>query len=187
MRAVQRTPLVGLLLVLGLVVAAQPSSADGVGTLPPISDQERAESVVDLKPSVIDLDLGVAADVASTERDDGETVVTLTADILFAFGKADLPPAAKKKIGELARKAPRSARMTVDGHTDSVGTAGSNTKLSQRRADAVAKVIRATRPDLKLTVKGFGETRPLEPNRLGGEDNPEGRAKNRRVELRYHG
>ncbi|HRW01540.1 MAG TPA: hypothetical protein P5314_07170 [Tetrasphaera sp.] len=46
---------------------------------------------------------------------------------------------------------------------------------------------RAARPDLKLDVEGFGKGRPVAPNSQGGEDNPEGRALNRRVEIRYEG
>ena len=87
-----------------------------------------------------------------------------------------------------ARKpVPRGATVTIGGHTDSIGTTASNQKLSQRRAQAVATVVKAARSDLKLSVKGYGESRPVAPNTSGGKDDPDGRAQNRRVEIRYGG
>lgn len=65
-----------------------------------------------------------------------------------------------------------------------VGNDADNMKLWQAWAQAVADIIKAARPDLVLDVKGFGETKPVAPNEVGGKDNPENRAKNRRVELR---
>lgn len=62
-----------------------------------------------------------------------------------------------------------------------------NKDLSQQRAKAVAAILETARPDLKLDVEGFGKGRPVAPNSQGGEDNPEGRALNRRVEIRYEG
>lgn len=55
------------------------------------------------------------------------------------------------------------------------------------RAQAVADAVAAARPDLVLEVAGRGEAEPAAPNEQGGEDNPEGREQNRRVELRYTG
>jgi outer membrane protein OmpA-like peptidoglycan-associated protein len=160
--------------------------ADGVNDLPPVTDDQIARAVNDLRLQIDDLRLRVD-DVDATTIDAGETVVTLKSDVLFAFGKASLSGAAKRRIGELAEKAPRKARVKVYGHTDSIGSTGSNRSLSRARARAVAGAIRAARPDLRLEVQGFGEARPVEPNRSGGKDNPEGRAANRRVEIRYGG
>ena len=58
-------------------------------------------------------------------------------------------------------------------------------RLSQRRAEAVAAAVAAARPDLVLSTEGRGEADPVAPNDNGGEDNPDGRAANRRVEIRY--
>jgi OOP family OmpA-OmpF porin len=71
------------------------------------------------------------------------------------------------------------AKIEVGGHTDSVGTDEHNMTLSQQRAEAVrnyliSKGIAADR----LTVKGYGETKPVADN-----ETEEGRFKNRRVEL----
>lgn len=78
---------------------------------------------------------------------------------------------------------PELARIEVEGHTDDQGNDASNLKLSDRRAIAVKdylakKGVAAQR----LTAKGYGETRPIAPNRT-----PEGRAENRRVEFRLLG
>lgn len=123
--------------------------------------------------------------VESTATDGDETVVSLRADILFAFGRADLSAAAAAKIGDVLNTVPQRASRKVYGHTDSVGDDAHNSALSLARGKAVAALVRRARPDLTLDVRGFGESRPVEPNTRGGKDNPEGRAANRRVGLRY--
>jgi outer membrane protein OmpA-like peptidoglycan-associated protein len=70
--------------------------------------------------------------------------------------------------------------LTIEGHTDNVGTAQYNQDLSERRAAAVrdALVSKYGVPGARLTAKGYGLTRPVETN-----STIEGRAHNRRVEL----
>jgi outer membrane protein OmpA-like peptidoglycan-associated protein len=157
-----------------------------VAQLPSVSDAELADSIDDISLGVDDITT-VVDDVESTATDAGETVVTLRSDVLFAFGEAQLPPSAGRRIAALVAKAPRGARLKVYGHTDSVGSDASNRTLSLARAKAGAAAVRKARPDLRLDVKGFGESRPVQPNEQGGDDNPDGRAANRRVELRYAG
>jgi len=72
-----------------------------------------------------------------------------------------------------------SARFRIEGHTDSVGSADYNLKLSQRRANAVRDYLisKGISPD-RLEAVGYGETRPIASNRTAA-----GRAKNRRVEI----
>lgn len=149
-----------------------------------LGDADLARSVSPLTANVADLSRNVT-DVASTKRDGGDEVVTLQSDILFAFGKATLSDRAKARINEMVADIARNARLSVSGHTDSIGSTASNKKLSTARAKAVADVVAAQRPDLRLSVKGYGESRPVAPNSSAGKDNPEGRAANRRVELRY--
>jgi len=121
-----------------------------------------------------------------TETTQGdETVVSLDSDILFAFGSAEVSPVATERIGQLVVEIPQGAAVSVIGHTDSVGDDAANLELSRQRAQAVAAAITAARPDLALDVQGRGETEPVAPNSSGGEDNPEGREQNRRVEIRY--
>jgi outer membrane protein OmpA-like peptidoglycan-associated protein len=72
--------------------------------------------------------------------------------------------------------------VSIAGHTDDVGTPANNLKLSQARAQAVAVAIRRARPDLVLTVHGFGEGKPVATNSTDS-----GRSENRRVEIRFAG
>ena len=74
---------------------------------------------------------------------------------------------------------PEIARVAVDGHTDSVGTARANLALSRRRAIAVMRWLVAHGVDeRRLEARGFGPRRPIADNKTA-----EGRAKNRRVEF----
>ena len=148
------------------------------------SDADLATSISPLTANINDLTASVT-DVADKTRVGSDELVTLKSDVLFAFGKATLSERAQAKIRTLVNDVPKKAQLSVTGHTDSIGSTSSNQTLSAARAKAVADVIGAARPDLKLTVAGYGEARPTAPNASGGKDNPEGRAKNRRVELRY--
>jgi len=102
---------------------------------------------------------------------------------LFAFGKADLTATGQEAIRqyrEQAREKLSSAKsVTITGHTDNVGPAEFNQKLSEQRAQAVADYIISLGADpAKITVVGKGETQPVAENSTA-----EGRAKNRRVEV----
>ena len=115
-----------------------------------------------------------------------DTSVTLGSDVLFAFGSDALAPAAGPRLAALARAvAAAGGRATVVGHTDSVGDTAANVALSRRRAQAVAAALTAASPGLRLTVAGRGEAEPVAPNTTGGQDDPQGRAKNRRVTTTY--
>ncbi len=76
--------------------------------------------------------------------------------------------------------------VEVQGHTDSKGSDEYNDKLSQRRAEEVKKyLIKRKLAKERIVVKTFGEKQPAVPNDLpDGSDDPEGRARNRRVEFR---
>jgi len=112
--------------------------------------------------------------------------VRLMADILFDWDSAKLKPQARAKIKEIIAEIPQGAAVQVNGYTDALGTESYNLGLSKKRAQAVAEVIAADRPDLVLTIKGFGKADPVAPNTNDdGSDNPIGRAQNRRVEILY--
>jgi outer membrane protein OmpA-like peptidoglycan-associated protein len=102
--------------------------------------------------------------------------------IYFAFNSADLEPASDPAIAALADVLAGHPDWTgtIEGHTDSVGTAAANLTLSERRAAAVrTRLVGAHRVDpARLATQGFGSSRPREPNAT-----IEGRARNRRVEL----
>ena len=106
---------------------------------------------------------------------------TYAAVVLFDFDSAEVKTEAHPMLDEaviILKKNP-AIKVEVDGHTDNVGPAVYNMKLSERRANSIMKYfidhgINAER----LTIKGFGLTKPA-----AGNDTKEGRAKNRRVEL----
>ncbi|MGM0700165.1 MAG: OmpA family protein [Actinomycetota bacterium] len=148
-------------------------------------DQSQIDkSIVELEPGIYDLDKGIE-DVETTKASGGDTVVTLDTDILFDFDSAELSDTAKKKIKDLVEDLPSDSEITVGGHTDSKGEDDYNKKLSEDRAKAVAEVLTSENSDLEVTAKGFGESEPVESDEKNGKDDPEGRAKNRRVEIRY--
>jgi outer membrane protein OmpA-like peptidoglycan-associated protein len=163
---------------------AQGSHADGVNALQAITQAQLDLSVHDIALQVSDLQLQVK-DVDTTSTDGAQTVVSLNSDVLFAFGKSDLSQPATTKIVTLLAKAPKNARVKVYGYTDNIGRPESNRRLSQARARSVATAIHSGRPDLRLSEHGYGEARPVAPNTSGGKDDPVGRAKNRRVEIRF--
>lgn len=69
--------------------------------------------------------------------------------------------------------------LEVQGHTDNVGAAAHNQKLSQQRADAVkAYLVKRGTPDARLVSKGYGMTQPLVPNNSASN-----KALNRRVQF----
>jgi outer membrane protein OmpA-like peptidoglycan-associated protein len=107
--------------------------------------------------------------------------VALPSQVLFDFDDDQLSgsaPGALDQVLIAIRERP-NARVTVEGHTDDVGTAEYNQRLSERRAEAVAAYLaRGGIAREQLTVRGFGALRPVAPN--DGEDN---RRKNRRVEI----
>lgn len=127
---------------------------------------------------------GSVSTLATTEQSAGSTTITLATDILFRPDLWDVPGNAREQIVDLVAQIPSGANVSVAGHTDSVVGAVDNQELSQHRADAVAAVIAAARPDLVLDVQGYGPTRPAV-----AEDpaNPATYAANRRVEIVYQG
>lgn len=172
-----------VLLAAALVASGVPSEASDEFRF---TDEQLQASIVPLADEVSALSPSVTP-VETVEEDQGQTIITLQSDILFAFAESGISKNAKEKIIDLVEDVPQDATVDVGGHTDSIGDDASNLKLSEERAQNVASVIGKARPDLSLTVEGFGESRPVEANEQGGEDNPEGRAANRRVEIRYGG
>ena len=121
------------------------------------------------------------AKLGAVRDDDRGMIITLSGSVLFASNKATLLPAARarlEKVTDVLLEDP-DRTLTVEGHTDSKGSDDFNTRLSQRRADAVrdAIVARGYPRDLVQT-QGMGESQPVADN-----DSSEGRANNRRVEI----
>lgn len=153
-----------------------------------ITDAMRAEATIDLRPDDAQWDLRPDDSTTSLEtviEEDEATTVRLTSDLLFPFGEHKITERAAEAVRDLLDDIPQGAEVAVDGHTDSIGDDASNDELSERRATAVADILRSARPDLRLTVKGHGEREPIAENEAEGKDNPAGRAMNRRVEIGY--
>lgn len=168
----------GTALAAGLVLSAlmaPTATADGVDDLPPVAEQELADSIYDIELSLT----GITTHIGDMERsEDSSDRVVLDSDILFGFDEATLSPAATKAIGEVVADIPDGASVTIAGYTDDVGEDTYNQTLSTQRAEAVQKAIAKARPDLGLTAEGHGSVDPVASN-----SEPEGRAKNRRVEI----
>jgi outer membrane protein OmpA-like peptidoglycan-associated protein len=117
-----------------------------------------------------------------------EVKIELDADVLFDFDKYNLKSEATdslKKVGQVVQSYP-DAPLLIEGHTDGVGTHAHNMKLSDDRASSVKNwlVQNAGVQGSRVTTKGWGETKPVAPNKNpDSTDNPAGRQKNRRVEL----
>jgi outer membrane protein OmpA-like peptidoglycan-associated protein len=100
----------------------------------------------------------------------------------FDFDKANIRPDAQPILDEAIStlKEYQQITLSVDGYTDSIGTEAYNQKLSMRRAKSVADYLAKGGIDgTRMTEKGFGESQPVASN-----DTAEGRAQNRRVELK---
>ena len=115
-----------------------------------------------------------------------EIRIALNSDVLFDFDKATILPKAFPELQKVAivLKSYPNAACTIEGHTDAVGNDGYNQTLSERRADAVKEWLVANGVTARLTTRGWGRSKPVAPNkRPNGQDDPEGRQKNRRVEI----
>jgi len=101
----------------------------------------------------------------------------------FGFNKDNLTKEAREAIDQLAESvaATKGYIITVEGGTDSVGGSDYNYELSQRRADAVIQYLASEKniPAYKIYLIGLGKDKPVETNKTR-----EGRAKNRRVDIR---
>jgi outer membrane protein OmpA-like peptidoglycan-associated protein len=115
------------------------------------------------------------------ERRGEEIYMSLASDILFTSGSAALAPGADDKLREVAGILQQYPRTMIEivGHTDSVGAETSNQTLSERRAVSVKDaLVRNGVSPARIVTRGAGELRPLADN-----STPEGRARNRRVDL----
>jgi outer membrane protein OmpA-like peptidoglycan-associated protein len=168
--------------LVGLVVAlAVPTAAVA---------QPSGGQVLDLELPVVDLTLAESSLDDSLQAEDlgREVRLTLAADVLFRFNKASLTPKARSRLAEVSRRirAADPDSIRVEGYTDSKGSPAYNLRLSQRRAEAVAGALgKSLRGGPSLRTTGRGEQDPVAANTMDGEDNPRGRAKNRRVTLRF--
>ncbi|WP_239647337.1 OmpA family protein [Nocardiopsis baichengensis] len=188
------------LLALGVPTAAQ-ADEDGPEEIVAEVDAGPPETIPvhDISAPVLDISAPVQELTYGTENADGslkdeenseERVVTLAADVLFEFDEAELSGDAQEALEEAAdilREEADGKTVDIDGYTDSKGSDSHNVPLSEQRAEAVEKELASLLDGVDVTfeTEGHGSADPVAPNQIDGEDNPEGREKNRRVEIRY--
>lgn len=112
---------------------------------------------------------------------------TMKADNYFDFDKSELKPEGKKVVKEISNELTKenaTGTLKIEGHTDSIGTNEYNQKLSERRAQSVENEFKQniTTDKIKYETRGYGEEKPVADN-----TSEEGRAKNRRVEIKFEG
>ena len=112
--------------------------------------------------------------------------INLSSDVLFDFDKAELKPEADTELQKAADVIRQKGKgvILITGYTDSKGTDEYNQRLSLARAQAVKSWFEAQGLNQDFQVAGQGAKNPVAANtHPDGSDNPEGRAKNRRVEI----
>ena len=115
-------------------------------------------------------------------REGNNLRLIMPGNITFATNSAEIAPQFYSTLNAVAlvlKEFPETL-IEVTGHTDSTGSEEYNLQLSQQRANSVAQylIAQGIAPN-RILAKGMGESMPIAPN-----DTPEGRAANRRVEIR---
>jgi outer membrane protein OmpA-like peptidoglycan-associated protein len=133
--------------------------------------------------NIIRIDFPEPAAHSELERTLAANQVATVYGIYFSFARTDIRKQSEPVLKEIAAilKANPGWKLRIDGHTDGVGNDSANLDLSRRRAAEVkqALVSRFHIDPARLTTGGYGESSPKATNAT-----PEGRALNRRVELR---
>jgi OmpA-OmpF porin, OOP family len=106
---------------------------------------------------------------------------SIALQINFETGKSVIKPESQKIVDQIAEmlKSDAAMKVSIEGHTDNVGTAASNKTLSENRSKAVmAALITKGIDKARLSSKGWGQEKPI-----GDNNTPEGKEQNRRVEI----
>jgi outer membrane protein OmpA-like peptidoglycan-associated protein len=177
-----------------MVVLSQQSLSQGTGSPSPggikeDSKVDRSTVQTDIRTLVSSVEnlSGNIQDLQVKETD-LEIRIDLAADVLFDFDKSDIKPQAQpllKKAAEYIRDKGKGS-IRIEGYTDAKGSDSYNQKLSERRATSVKNwfIKKEGLRDFKFSTEGFGAKKPVAPNtKPDGSDDPEGRQKNRRVEI----
>ncbi|MEA2786341.1 MAG: hypothetical protein QOF71_2445 [Candidatus Eremiobacteraeota bacterium] len=120
-----------------------------------------------------------------------EVRIELAADVLFDFDSAAIQAKAKPELARVAKfiRGNAKGQVRILGYTDGKGSAAYNQGLSQRRATSVKRwfIDKDGLQRVDFATQGLGARNPVAPNvKPNGSDNPEGRKKNRRVEIIVH-
>ncbi len=114
-------------------------------------------------------------------RDSARGLVANMSDVLFRSGSFELMPGARERLAKVSGivLAYPTLHVTIEGHTDSIGSDEYNQQLSERRAQAVRDYfVQQGINAASVEAHGYGKTEPIASN-----DSSEGRQQNRRVEL----
>ena len=155
-------------------------------------EQAKAKAESNKKAQVAEDELKVALrqeigqGLVDVQREDDKVIITVGAGGAFASGSANLTPEAIEIMNRIAEvNAAGKSKIKVSGHTDDVPLIfGSNYRdnwdLAAARSASVVQAFAAngTISEERLEAISYGESRPVEPN-----DSPDGRAKNRRIEI----
>jgi len=155
-------------------------------------EQAKAKAESNKKAQIAEDELKVALrqeigqGLADVQREDDKVIITVGAGGAFASGSANLTPEAIEIMNRIAEvNAAGKSKIKVSGHTDDVPLIfGSNYRdnwdLAAARSASVVQAFAAngTISEERLEAISYGESRPVEPN-----DSPDGRAKNRRIEI----
>ena len=115
-------------------------------------------------------------------RQGDELLLTIPSGINFAYKSAQIDPAFRPTLDRVAAALAEFDRTWVDvyGHTDAIGSEGYNRGLASERAAAVAELLRGRGvAGARIGIRSFGFSQPIATN-----ETEEGRAANRRVEIR---
>jgi outer membrane protein OmpA-like peptidoglycan-associated protein len=118
---------------------------------------------------------------ARVERVGEGIKITFSSGIMFDVDRAVLKDEYRGELSELATILNKyeDTNILLEGHTDSTGPEEYNLELSERRAESVAGYLRIQNVNpARFTTVGYGESQPI-----AGDETPEGRAQNRRVEV----
>lgn len=135
-----------------------------------------------LKPEPVKQNVIQTPDVAvKLNKEEEEIVKKAFNNLEFETGKAIIKATSFDELTELAKLMMKKPawRLKISGHTDNVGKPAANMTLSKNRANALALFLESKGVDpSRFVVKWYGQTMPIKPNTT-----PEGRQKNRRVEM----
>jgi outer membrane protein OmpA-like peptidoglycan-associated protein len=156
-----------------------------------VEAQEGNDRVLPIERRTVAIERRVEAfDGQFVERQGEVVTVLLDADVLFEFDQDTLTPQAQETLDELAEYFDDNLAgdvIGIVGHTDARGDEAYNLDLSQQRAEAVRDHLGPMlETPVSFEVTGRGEAEPVAPNETpDGADDPEGRRRNRRVEITF--
>ena len=176
-------------MIAGIAVAGATAQGQDAGDRAALANAK----ILNIDARTLDI-VGVSLGLDGVLKDLGAKVtaqdirIELSADVLFDFNEFDLKPQATDSLTKVAAviKAYPKAPLLIEGHTDGKGAHAYNVSLSEKRAAAVKTwlVQQAGVDPVRIATAGWGETKPVAPNTLpNGADNPDGRQKNRRVDI----